>query len=60
MGDKVVIRDKDNKKWDRLGEVTDDHQGEDGKVRSFTISLEDGSKVVRSARFMHKQPFKTL
>ena len=33
---------------------------EDNKVESYTIEMDYRSSIVRSARFLHKRPFKSL
>ena len=54
IGDRVAVRDKDHARWERLGQIKDDHVGEDNKVRSYTVEMDDGAMLVRNARYLHR------
>ena len=49
----VKVRNIKSLKWDLIGTVSKEIPGEDNKIRTYEIELNDGNFLVRNGRYVH-------
>ena len=52
IGDRIVVQDVVNKRWSIKGTITQKRWSEDGSHRSFIVEKDDGTEIIRNAKFL--------
>ena len=55
IGDRCVVQDVLNKRWKIQGTIKEKRTSEDGSHRSFIVEKDDGTEILRNARFLKHQ-----
>ena len=55
VGDRCVVQDVLNKRWNILGTIKEKRASEDGSYRSFIVKKDDGTEILGNARFLKHQ-----
>ena len=55
IGDRCVVQDVLNKRWNIKGTIKEKRTSEDGSHRSFIVEKDDGTEILRNARFLKHQ-----
>ena len=52
IGDRCVVQDVVNKRWNIQGHIKEKRTSEDGSYRSFVVEKDDGTEILRNAKFL--------
>ena len=55
VGDRCVVQDVLSKRWNIQGTIKEQRTSEDGSHRSFIVEKDDGTEILRNAKFLKHQ-----